>query len=215
VATHWDDTEVLTTESELRELFGEPAQAARDKVRTTLDELDRIWLAHSPYCLIGTSAADGSCDVSPKGDPPGFVMPLDDATIAIPERQGNRRIDGFRNLLSNPRVGLLSLIPGRNDSLRINGRAIFVREAPFFDRMVVRGHRPALALVVEIEELFYHCGKSAIRSRVWKPETWAPGEVPSRARIAQALERKDWALEDLEEYYGPKYEEGVYDLKLG
>jgi PPOX class probable FMN-dependent enzyme len=215
MATHWDDADVLTTDDELRELFGETMPAARDKVRPTLAEIDRVWLAHSPYCLISTSAAHGGCDVSPKGDPPGFVLPLDDSTVAIPERQGNRRMDGFRNILSNPRVGLLSLIPGRTDSLRINGRAVLVREAPFFDRMVVRGHRPALALVVEIDEVFFHCGKSAIRSNVWKPETWAPDAVPSRARISQAMERKDWSLEELEEYYGRKYEEGVYNLELG
>ncbi|MFC4113684.1 hypothetical protein [Nonomuraea zeae] len=102
-------------------------------------------------------------------------------------------------------MGLLYLIPGRGDTLRINGRARLLRDAPFFDRLAVKGHRPKLALLVEIEEVFHHCSKSFLRSALWKPETWAPGAAPSRARIAKSLERPDESLEDLEVYYGPRY----------
>jgi PPOX class probable FMN-dependent enzyme len=135
---------------------------------------------------------------------------LDDTTLALPERPGNRRADGFRNVLSNPHVGLLFLIPGRGDALRINGRARLVREAPFFDRMLVRGHRPALALLVEIEQVFSHCAKALMRSQLWEPDSWAPERVPSRPRIAQALERPDEPLAELERYYGPRYAEKLY-----
>jgi PPOX class probable FMN-dependent enzyme len=200
----------ITSEAELQELLGVPAPAALRKERHRLHELDRQWLAASPFCLVATAAADGTCDVSPKGDPPGFALVLDDTTIALPERPGNRRADGFRNVLSNPHVGLLFLIPGRGDTLRINGRARLIREAPFFDRMLVRGHRPALAMVVEIEQVFSHCAKALLRSHLWQPDNWQPDQVPSRARIAQALERPEETVEALEQYYGPSYAEKLY-----
>ena len=199
--------------AELRDLLGEPSQLVRDKDRDRLHDLDRQWLAASPFCLIATSAADGSCDVSPKGDPAGFTMVFDDSTIAIPERAGNRRVDGFTNILSNPHVGLIYFLPGRGDTLRINGRARIVREAPFFDEMIVKGNRPQLALLVEIEEIFHHCSKAFLRSQLWKPETWNPDAMPSRPRIAKALERPDDELSTLEEYYGQAYEEKIYKVK--
>jgi uncharacterized protein len=203
----------ITSYDELREVVPQPLQHAADKTRKELHELDRQWLAESPFCLIATSAADGSCDVSPKGDPAGFTKVLDDTTIAIPERAGNRRIDGFTNIISNPHVGLIYLLPGRGDTLRINGRARIVRDAPFFDDMVVKGSRPQLALLVEIEEIFHHCSKAFLRSKVWKPETWNPDAVPGRAEIAKALDRQGDDLAELENYYGPSYEEKIYKTK--
>jgi len=200
----------ITSEAELRDLLGTPAPAAVAKERRRLTDLDRQWLAASPLCLVATSAADGTCDVSPKGDPPGSTLVLDDATIALPERPGNRRADGFANILTNPHVGLVFLVPGRGDTLRINGRARLVRDAPFFDAMRVKGHRPLLALVVEVEQVFHHCSKAFLRSHLWQPETWAPDALPSRARIAQLLERPDTSLEELERYYGPSYADGLY-----
>ncbi|MGH3994576.1 MAG: pyridoxamine 5'-phosphate oxidase family protein, partial [Pseudonocardiaceae bacterium] len=134
----------ITSESELRELVGHPLPRTVSKVRSELHDLDRQWLAASSFCLVATSGTDGSCDVSPKGDPAGFTVVLDGATIAIPERPGNRRADGFRNILQNPHVGLIYFIPGRGDTLHINGRARLVRDGPFFDQMVVKGHRPVL-----------------------------------------------------------------------
>jgi PPOX class probable FMN-dependent enzyme len=198
------------TEAELRELVGPPTAHALHKTRPVLHALDRRWLARSPLCLIATSAPDGTCDVSPKGDPPGFTLVLDEATLAIPDRPGNRRVDGLRNVLANPHVGLLYLIPGRGDTLRINGRARVVRDAPFFDAMAVEGHRPRLALVVEIDEVFHHCAKAFLRSSAWRPESWEPETVPSRARIAKELERPEDSLEFLQEYYGPSYAERLY-----
>jgi len=200
----------VTSEEELRALVGEPVSHAVNKNRTTLHPLDREWLAHSPFCLIATSAADGSCDVSPKGDPPGFTKVLDDRTIAIPDRPGNKRIDGLRNILSNPHVGLIFFLPGRGDTLRINGRARIVREAPFLEEMVARRNRPELAVVVEIEEIFHHCSKAFLRSGTWQPETWRPDAVPNRARLAKALDRPEDSLESLEEYYGPAYERKLH-----
>lgn len=200
----------VTDEAELRALVGEPARYTVEKTRTRLHPLDRAWLARSPLCLLATSGRDGSCDVSPKGDPAGVALVLDDRTLAIPDRPGNKRVDGFRNILGNPHVGLIFLLPGRGDTLRINGRARIVRQAPFFGRMVVRGHRPRLALVVEIEEVFHHCSKAFLRSRAWDPGSWEPDALPTRARISKALERQDDPLEVLEEYYGPRYAERLY-----
>ena len=203
----------ITTYDELREVVPQPLAAAAGKARKELHDLDREWLAASPFCLIATSADDGTCDVSPKGDPAGFTKIFDSTTIAIPERAGNRRVDGFTNILSNPHVGLIYFLPGRGDTLRINGCARIVREAPFFDEMVVKGNRPQLALLVEIEEIFHHCSKAFLRSQLWKPETWNPEAMPSRPRIAKALERPDDELATLEEYYGTAYEEKIYKVK--
>lgn len=203
----------ITTQDELREIVPQPLAAAAGKARKELHDLDREWLAASPFCLVATSAEDGTCDVSPKGDPAGFTKVLDASTIAIPERAGNRRVDGFTNILSNPHVGLIYFLPGRGDTLRINGRARIVSEAPFFDEMIVKGNRPQLALLVEIEEIFHHCSKAFLRSKLWKPETWEPDAVPARARISQALERPEEELATLEEYYGQAYEEKIYKVK--
>lgn len=195
----------ITSEAELRELLGPVTPAAARKERQSLHEYHRQWIARSPLCLIGTSAADGSCDVSPKGDPPGFAKVLDDTTLVIPDRPGNRRADGYRNILANPHVGLLFLVPGRGDTLRVNGRARLLRDAPFFDTMTVQGHRPALALVVETEEIYFHCSRAFLRSGLWQTDTWDPGAAPSRARISKALEKPEKPLEELERYYGPDY----------
>ena len=136
---------------------------------------------------------------------------IDSTTIALAERPGNRRADGYRNILENPHVGLLFVIPGRGDTLRINGRARLVSDAPFFDEMVVKGHRPLLALVVEIDELFHHCAKAFLRSSLWDPATWDPEAVVARrAVLAQRLERPESTVDELDLYYGPSYAENLY-----
>jgi uncharacterized protein len=203
----------ISSVDDLVGLLGEPNARARDKGRTALLEVDRAWLAATPFCVLATSSSDGRCDASPKGDPAGqLVHVIDDTTIAIAERPGNKRADGYRNILDNPHVGLDFLIPGRGDTLRINGRARLVGDAPFFDEMVVKGHRPILAIVVEVEEVFFHCAKAFLRSGLWKPETWDPtGVVPRRAVIAKDVEPNEMTLEQLDDYYRPEnYEKGMY-----
>ncbi|MEV4730374.1 pyridoxamine 5'-phosphate oxidase family protein [Saccharopolyspora sp. NPDC049426] len=204
----------ITSTRELEELVGAPLQRVLDKQRPALHPLDREWLAASPFCLVATSDAEGRCDVSPKGDPAGFTHVVDDTTIAIPERPGNRRVDGFRNVLANPHVGLLYFIPGRGDTLRINGRARLLRDAPCFERMVVKGHRPTVVLLVEIEEVFHHCSKAFLRSGLWDSRTWDPEAVPSRAHIAKNLERPNDSMSELEHYYSDEhFTELLYDAK--
>ncbi len=203
-------TRIITTEGELRAVVGSPIPRVAQKVRTRLQQVHRDWIAASRFVALATSSSDGRCDVSPKGDPAGFVHVLDDRTVVVPERPGNRRVDGYLNVLDNPHVGLLFLIPGRTDTLRVNGCAQVVSDAPWFDDLVIKGHRPILALEVAVEEVFFHCSKAFLRSALWQPETWQPDAVPSRARIAQTLERPDEPLVDLEEYYGPRYAENLY-----
>jgi PPOX class probable FMN-dependent enzyme len=201
----------ITTAEDLVELIGRPIERVANKARRALHDLDRDWLAASPFCLVATAAADGSCDVSPKGDPAGGLCHVIDATtIALAERPGNRRVDGYHNILQNPHVGLIFIIPGRGDTLRINGRARLVSQAPFFDEMVVKGHRPILALVVAIDEIFHHCSKAFLRSRLWEPDTWQSDAVAPRPVIAKALEAAELTLEELTNYYGPAYAAKLY-----
>ncbi|WP_255375471.1 MSMEG_1061 family FMN-dependent PPOX-type flavoprotein [Saccharomonospora sp. CUA-673] len=202
----------ITDVATLTELLGEPIARVWTKERQALDAIDRDWLAASPFCFMATADADGRCDASPKGDPAGqLVHVVDDRTIAIAERPGNRRADGYRNIIANPHVGLNFLIPGRGDTLRINGRARLLRDAPFFDEMIVKGHRPILVVLVEIDQIFFHCSKAFLRSELWEPETWNPeSRVARRAVIADRLEGTGMSLDELDTYYGEAYRKKLY-----
>jgi len=174
----------VRTEAELREIVQDPSQGVLDKDIGRIDAHARTIIAHSPFLLLATSGPDGTCDVSPKGDPAGSVLVLDDHRLAIADRPGNRRVDSFRNVLRNPHVGLLFLVPGMNETLRVNGRATLVSDAPFFDDLAVRGKRPRLAILVEVEELYMHCAKAFLRSSLWEPETWPDrATLPTLGRI--------------------------------
>jgi len=162
---------IIDSHEALREVIGEVAELTQQKVIDRIDEHARTLIAHSPFVLLATSAPDGSCDVSPRGDPAGSVLVLDEKTLVLADRPGNKLIDSFRNIVDNPHAGLLFLIPGMNETLRVNGRAKLVSDAPFFDELVVQGKRPKLAVVVEVEELYMHCAKAFLRSSLWKPES--------------------------------------------
>jgi PPOX class probable FMN-dependent enzyme len=194
----------ITSEAELREVLGGYASGRSvTKVRPSLHQLQIEWLRSSPFCVIATSDADGNCDASPKGDPAGrLIHVLDPRTIVIAERPGNKRADGYLNVLSNPHVGVIALIPGRNDTLRINGRARLVRDAQWFDDLAVKGKRPILALVVEIEQVFSHCPKAFLRSYLWEPDQWPPvDEMPSVAELTKAVQDTPETLAELEAHY--------------
>lgn len=190
----------VTTVEDLRSIVGLPLPAVANKVKDRLSQAQQDWLAHSPLGFVATTDAQGRVDVSPKGDPPGFVHVIDDTIIAIPERPGNRRVDGFLNVLQRPRVGTVFLIPGRGDTLRINGTARIMADAPYFDAMVVNGKRPILALEIDVDEAFFHCPKAFLRSDAWKPHTWDPTAVPSVAALAKAI-KPEMSDERLEAYY--------------
>jgi uncharacterized protein len=199
----WGDLPAVTSFAQL-ETYGVPEPVVRDKVETRLVDVHREWAEAASLVFIATSSADGRCDVSPKGDLPGFVKVLDDRTLAVPERSGNRRMDGFRNIVENPHAGLILLVPGRSETMRVNGRARIVTDGPFFDDMVVRSHRPRLVLLLDVEEVFFHCPKAFARSRTWKPETWDTAAVRPYAQIAKALWRRDEAIEAIEERSRPE-----------
>ncbi len=190
----------VTSVDELRDVVGHPTAAVANKVTARLSEAQQGWLAQSPLGFVASTDENGRVDVSPKGDPPGFVHIIDDTTIAIPERPGNRRADGYLNVLQRPHVGTVFVIPGRGDTLRINGTARILSEAEYFDAMVVDGKRPILALEIDIEEVFFHCPKAFLRSDAWKPETWNPTAVPSVAQMAKAF-KPDQSQQELDAYY--------------
>ena len=175
---------VVSSEARLREVLGHPGDRAVGKERPRLDEHCRAFIAQSPFLILGTANASGQCDVSPKGDEPGFVKVLDETHLAIPDRIGNNRLDGMTNMLVNPHVGLIFLIPGREDTLRVNGRAWIVEDDAILDAMVMKGKRPPFAIGVEVEQAFMHCPKAFIRSGLWKHEEWPdPSVVPSMSRM--------------------------------
>lgn len=190
----------VTSADELRAIVGQPTAAVAKKVTDRLSEAQQVWLKQSPLGFVATTDAHGRVDVSPKGDPPGFVQIIDDTTIAIPERPGNRRVDGFLNVLQRPHVGTVFVIPGRGDTLRINGTARILSDADYFDAMAVDGKRPILALEIAIQEVFFHCPKAFLRSETWKPESWNPTAVPSVAQMAKAF-KPDQSQEELDAYY--------------
>jgi hypothetical protein len=178
-------TDVITSVEALEAVLGRPNERVAAKVIDTLDIHCRRFIARSPFVLVGSSDAAGNIDVSPKGDPPGFVHVLDDKTLAVPERPGNRRADTFRNLFQNPRVGLIFLIPGKRETLRVSGEALIVRDADLRQRMAVDGKVPELALVVQVREAFFHCAKCMIRSHLWEPAVWPSLEgLPTLAEAA-------------------------------
>ena len=160
------------SESELRTLYGTPTERAVRKQMTALDGHCRTFIAHSPFLVLGTAGADGSLDVSPKGDAPGFVHVLDDRTLLLPDRMGNNRLDGLRNLLQNPHVGLIFFIPGVQETLRVNGRGRITTDAALLAPLAVQGKPPRTGLVVAVEEVFLHCAKALIRSHLWDPERY-------------------------------------------
>lgn len=182
--TSYPFQDIIATEEQLREQMGYPSQGAIDKEITYLDPHAANFIAHSPFLLIATASAGGRVDVSPKGDPAGFVKVLNEKTLLIPDRPGNKRLDGFDNILANPRIGLLFLVPERDETLRVNGKAMLVKDQSLLETMSWRGRAPSIATAVEVEEVFFHCGKAFIRSRLWKPEEWGdPSDIASFARI--------------------------------
>jgi uncharacterized protein len=197
----------ITNSDELREaLGGYPEYRSATKVRPELHPLQIEWLQKSPFCVIATSDANGNCDASPKGDPAGqLIHVLDPRTIVIAERPGNKRGDGYLNILANPHVGVIAFIPGRNDTLRINGRARIVRDAPWFSELEVKGRRPILALQISIDQVFSHCPKAFMRSGLWDPSKWPSTEdMPSVAALCVAVQNPPETLEELEDWYAPE-----------
>ncbi len=167
--THGDRTAIIDDADRLREHYGSPSDLARCKTLTRLDHHCRALVAASPFLVLATSDRDGRLDASPRGDAPGFVAVLDDRTLLVPDRPGNRRVDSFSNVLANPRAGLLFMVPGMNETLRVNGRARVTTDPTLLAPLAVNGRAPVAGLIVEVEEAFLHCAKALVRSKLWDP----------------------------------------------
>jgi uncharacterized protein len=204
--------DVITDEKDLRALLGSPSAVALKKQIAQLDEHCRAFIAHAPFMLLATSDAHGRCDVSPKGDPAGFVRVLDDTHLVIPDRPGNKRLDGMRNILSNPHVGLLFLVPARGETLRVNGRAWITRDADLLATMAVDGKVPTLAIGVEVEEVFLHCAKAFKRSGLWEPARWPDiDRLATSAKIFHdQVKIPGMTVEDYERRLATGYQTGLY-----
>ena len=186
-------SDVIRTEDGLREVLGHPSSGAAGKAIDHIDTHFAGFIAQSPFVLIGSSDRDGNQDVSPKGDPSGFVVVLDEHTLAIPDRPGNRRGDTFSNIIENPAVALFFMVPGVPETLRVQGRASIVRDTALRERMSVNGKAPQLAIVVDVDEAFMHCPKCVVRADLWEPESWPKREdVPSLS--AAIIDQKKLAV---------------------
>jgi uncharacterized protein len=176
--------EFITSREELRAHYGATHDIAVKKLLPALDGHAKAFISRSPFVLIGSSDAVGNGDVTPKGDMPGFVAILDDTTIAIPDRPGNNRLDTFENLIDNPAVGLLFLIPGMNETLRVNGLGRITADPALRETFAIDGRLPATVLVVEIKACYMHCAKAFMRSKLWAPESWPPRDtMPTLGQI--------------------------------
>lgn len=175
--------QVITTLEELRELYRHPHDLVRRKKIDRLDDGCRAVIAITPLVLVGTSSPDGRCEVSPRGGPAGFVQVLDEQRLAIPDLGGNNLLDSITNLIANPHVGLLFVLPGREETLRVNGRAWLTTEDAVLDGFSAELRRPKSAIGVVVEDAFVHCAKSFRRGQVWHPETWTPDGAPSAAEL--------------------------------
>ncbi|MFE7116680.1 MSMEG_1061 family FMN-dependent PPOX-type flavoprotein [Streptomyces sp. NPDC057654] len=173
--------------AEVRARLGEPEAMIKAKIQTRIDDQFRLFIAHSPFMTMATANAAGRVDCSPRGDYPGFAKVLDEHTLAIPDRPGNKLADSFRNIAENDGIGLLFLIPGLRESVRVNGSAYVTDEPDVLARMRTEAKQPELAIVVEVEEAYFHCGRAIVRSRLWDPDSQAlADELPTFAEMAVA-----------------------------
>lgn len=195
----------------LRKLVGLTKPVAVAKQMARLDEHCRRFIALSPFLCIGSMGPDGRADVSPRGDPPGFVKVLDDRTLVIPDRPGNRRVDTMTNLLALPAVALIFLVPGVEETLRVNGRASLTRDPEILGGMAVDGKTPTLGIRIEVDEVFFHCGKALIRARLWDPARHIErAGFPSMGRLMRDQTNSDQTVEAMERYVEDGYARELY-----
>jgi PPOX class probable FMN-dependent enzyme len=177
--------EPVTSLETLRALIGTPGELVIKKELSQLDEHMRQFIAHSPFIILSTHSADGRCDASPRGDAPGFVQVIDERTLLIPDRRGNKRIDSLQNILATGRIGLIFLIPGLGETLRINGRAQIIQDETWLTPLTAQGQRPLIGIAVEAEECYLQCAKAIMRSKLWEPHS--PPDQKQLASFAKML----------------------------
>lgn len=183
----------ITSEAQLRDLIGMPTALVCSKVTDRLNPLTRQYIERSPFVCVATSDAEGTCDLSPRGDPAGFVRILDDQTVLLPERPGNRIADTLRNVLANPQVGLLFLVPGATEAFRINGSATLTTDPELLEPCAIEHKVPRLGIVVEIAEAYTQCSKAMLRSNLWDPNRFvSQSDLPTNGEIARAIQGGDF-----------------------
>jgi PPOX class probable FMN-dependent enzyme len=203
------DSHAICSPDQLWQLVGEPLPRVLAKEMPALDERARDFIAASPFVVMATTGADGSCDAGPKGGPAGFVRVVTDTRLLVPEFPGNRRFDGVQNIVTRPGVGLLFVVPGISETLRVNGFAHLTRDPALLEACAVDGRLPWFAADVEIRQVFSHCGKAFVRGNVWKPETWPEPDTvrsPSRSIAGPAEEgarRESDVRREVEAAYEP------------
>ncbi len=201
---------VISTEAELRALIGEPAPLTCAKVSNRLNEMTRLFVERSPFVCVATSDHAGNCDLSPRGDPAGFVRILDDRRLLMPERPGNRLADSLRNLLANPHIGLLFVVPGATDTFRVNGRATITTDPELLAPCTVEGKTPLLGILVDIDEAYTQCSKALLRSHLWDPERFVdPGSMPTGGQVHRAIQGEAFDAEAHDQERADRYRRRV------
>ena len=206
-------TEIIADEAALTELLGEPHPITRGKITSRLNALTRQWIERSPFVCLATADDGGNCDVSPRGDPAGFVRILDDTTLLLPERPGNKIADSLRNILRNPHVGLLFVIPGVADTFRVNGRASLTTDAALLEPCAVEGKLPKLGILIDIESAFTHCSKAFLRSQLWNPQQFVDrASLPTSGEMLRAVQGEWFDAEQYDVERAARYarREGFY-----
>lgn len=201
---------IIRTEAELRALIGEPAPLTCAKISDRLNPMTRLFIERSPLVCVATSDAAGQCDLSPRGDPAGFVRILDDRTLLLPERPGNRIADTLRNLLANPHIGLLFLVPGVTDTFRVNGRATLTTDPQLLSPCAVEGKVPTLGVLVDIVEAYTQCSKAFLRSRLWDPQRYVdPAVMPTGGQVLRAIQGEQFDAEQYDHERAERYRRRV------
>ena len=210
VATHPRTSKVILTEEQLRALIGEPAQLTCAKISNRLNPKTRLFIERSPFICIATSDLAGNCDLSPRGDPAGFVRILDDRTLLIPERPGNRIADSLRNMLANPHIGVLFFVPGVTDTFRVNGRATVTVDAELLAPSAVEGKSPLLGILVDIDQAYTQCSKAFLRSRLWDPQLHVdPATMPTGGEVHRAIQGEQFDAEQYDKERSERYSRRV------
>lgn len=208
----YEPTDIVTKETQLRDLLPGPHFNQELKIIDHIDVHCRNWIEHSTFLTLATVDRSGNMDVSPKGDPAGFVKVIDEKTLAIPDRPGNHRYDSFLNIMETGRIGLVFLVPNRNEVVRVNGSAQVVRDQELREKMAIKGRVPDFAILVRVEEAFYHCGKAIIRSRLWHPEEQLPVDgLPTYAEALIAHGELEMSYEALSKRLRNNDENRLYD----
>ena len=203
-------TQVIQNESQLCAPLGEPAALTYAKISSSLNAKTRVFIERSPFICIATSDLGGNCDLSPRGDPVGFVRILDDRTLLIPERPGNRIADSLRNMLANPHIGILFFVPGINDTFRVNGRATLTVDAELLAPSAVEGKSPVLGILVDIDEAYTQCSKAFLRSRFWDPTLHiAPNTMPTGGEIHRAIQGEQFDAQQYDKERNERYRQRV------